>query len=147
MAIFDRQVFLLAEDDENDIVILSYAFKQAGLPHTLARVPDGEAAIDYLKGEGIYADREKFPFPDLLLLDLKMPKVSGFEVLAWLQTQPSLDDIPVVVLSGSELEEDKLETAKLGANAFHTKPNDFHKAVKLVQEIDARWLNGAAKAA
>ncbi|MEY2427674.1 MAG: hypothetical protein QOJ40_559 [Verrucomicrobiota bacterium] len=138
---------LVAEDDENDIVILSYAFKQAGLPHSLERVSDGEAAIRYLKGEGAYANRAKFPLPDLLLLDLKMPKVSGFEVLAWLQTQPALDDIPVVVLSGSELEEDKLETAKLGANAFHTKPNDFRKAVKLVQELDARWLNGAAKPA
>jgi CheY-like chemotaxis protein len=138
---------LVAEDDENDIVILSYAFKQAGLPHTLERVADGEAAIHYLKGEGTYANRAKFPLPDLFLLDLKMPKVSGFEVLAWLQTQPALDDIPVVVLSGSELEEDKLETAKLGANAFHTKPNDFRKAVKLAQELDARWLNGAAKPA
>ncbi len=143
----DPATILVAEDDENDIVILSYAFKQAGLAHTLARVADGEAAIDYLRGEGPYADREKFPLPDLLLLDLKMPKVSGFEVLAWLQTQPSLDDIPVVVLSGSELEEDKLETARLGANAFHTKPNDFRKVVKLVQELDARWLNGAARPA
>lgn len=138
---------LVAEDDENDIVILSYAFKQAGLPHTLERVPDGEAAIHYLQGEGTYANRTRFPLPDLFLLDLKMPKVSGFEVLAWLQTQPALDEIPVVVLSGSELEEDKMETAKLGANAFHTKPNDFRKAVKLVQELDARWLNGAAKPA
>ena len=142
----DPATILVAEDDENDIVILSYAFKQAGLPHTLARVADGEAAIDYLRGDGPYADRAKYPLPDLLLLDLKMPKVSGFEVLAWLQTQPSLDDIPVVVLSGSVLEEDKLETARLGANAFHTKPNDFRKAVKLVQELDARWLNGAARA-
>jgi CheY-like chemotaxis protein len=138
---------LVAEDDENDIVILSYAFKQAGLGHTLERVPDGEAAIDYLKGDGPYADRARFPLPDLLLLDLKMPKVSGFEVLAWLQTQPALDEIPVVVLSGSELEEDKMETAKLGASAFHTKPNDFHKAVKLVQDLDARWLNGASNPA
>jgi CheY-like chemotaxis protein len=143
----ESATILVAEDDENDIVILSYAFKQAGLSHTLERVADGEAAIHYLKGEGTYANRRKFPLPDLFLLDLKMPKVSGFEVLAWLQTQPALDDIPVIVLSGSELEEDKLETAKLGANAIHTKPNDFHKAVKLVQELDVRWLNGTAKAA
>jgi CheY-like chemotaxis protein len=138
---------LVAEDDENDLVILSYAFKQANLPHRLQHVPDGEAAIAYLLGSKPYNDRRKHPLPDLLLLDLKMPKVSGFDVLAWLQTQPSFGQMPVVVLSGSELEEDKEQCAQLGADGFQTKAGDFRQAVKLVQDIHDRWLNGAFKLA
>jgi CheY-like chemotaxis protein len=138
---------LVAEDDENDLVILSYAFKQAELPHKLHHVPDGEAAIAYLLGSAPYNDRRKHPLPDLLLLDLKMPKVSGFDVLAWLQTQPALGQMPVIVLSGSELEEDKLQCAQLGADDFQTKAGDFRQAVRIVKEIDARWLNGVAKLA
>lgn len=143
----DPATILVAEDDENDLVILSYAFKQAGLSHRLAHVPDGEAAIAYLLGAPPYADRLKHPLPDLLLLDLKMPKVSGFDVLAWLQTQPALNQIPVVVLSGSELEEDKVQCAQLGADGFQTKASDFRQAVRIVQQLDARWLNPAAKPA
>ena len=143
----DHAIILIAEDDENDLVILSWAFKQAGLSHRLVHVADGEAAIAYLRGDASYADRFKYPLPDLLLLDLKMPKVTGFDVLAWLQTQPELHEIPVVVLSGSELEDDKLAVTQLGANDFQTKPSDFRQAIKIVQELDARWLNGAGRPA
>src|SRR2546423_5534129 len=125
----ESATILVAEDDENDLVILSYAFKQARLPHKIEHVPDGEAAIAYLLGTPPYADRVKHPLPDLLLLDLKMPKVSGFDVLAWLQTQPALGEIPIVVLSGSELDEDKAQCAQLGADDFQTKASDFRQAV------------------
>src|SRR5689334_13298827 len=84
----NSKVILVADDDENDVVFLRRAFAKSGLLHTIIHVSDGHKAIEYLLGEGIYADRKSNPFPDLLLLDVKMPKTDGFDVLATLQALP-----------------------------------------------------------
>jgi CheY-like chemotaxis protein len=95
----DQPVVLIAEDIENDLVMLRRAFRQASIMAPIQYVTDGEQAIAYLKGEGKFARRDEFPLPDLLLLDLKMPRKSGFDVLEWLRTQPSLRHLRVVVLT------------------------------------------------
>src|ERR1051325_2051771 len=97
---------LIADDDSNDIFFLRRAFQKAGLNHPVLDVPDGERAIHYLSGQENYADRSRFPFPSLLILDLKMPKISGFEVLKWLNEQKEFPDLKVVVLSSSGLQSD-----------------------------------------
>src|SRR5215510_13664044 len=92
---------LIVDDDSNDIFFLRRAFEKAGLTHPVLDVPDGERAIHYLSGDENYANRSRFPLPSLMFLDLKMPKVSGFEVLQWLGQQKHFPDLKVVVLSSS----------------------------------------------
>src|SRR6266480_2789801 len=96
-----QSVILLAEDREDDIVILRKAFAQTDFPGSLFVVRDGDEAIAYLEGATPYGNRAEYPLPALLLLDLKMPRKSGFEVLAWIREQPGLKRLPVVVLSSS----------------------------------------------
>src|SRR6266498_5497568 len=97
---------LVADDDANDIFFLRRAFQKAGLSCPIIDVPDGEKAINYLTGSDGFGDRNQFPIPSLLFLDLKMPKVSGFEVLEWLQKHHNLNSMKVVVLSSSNLPTD-----------------------------------------
>src|SRR5258706_11064320 len=96
-----KHCILLAEDDRDEVFLLRRAFRQAGLPHDIFEVRDGAATIEYLKGTPPFNDRARYPLPQLLLLDLKMPKVNGFEVLAWLETQAEFGSLPAVVLSSS----------------------------------------------
>jgi len=138
---------LVADDDENDFLILRRAFIRAGLSHLLIHVSDGEAAINYLSREAPYADARQYPRPGLLLLDLKMPKVNGFDVLEWLKGRKDLDSLRVIVLSASQIEADKKAAALLGAHEYQTKPHDFDDLVKLAQELDNRWLNQLGQAA
>jgi CheY-like chemotaxis protein len=98
----DTGVILLAEDREDDVVLIRRAFRQAYVNNPLQVVQDGVEAISYLRGEGKYSNREEYPLPDLILLDLKMPRVDGFEVLKWIREQPSLATLRVVVLTSSE---------------------------------------------
>ena len=131
---------LIADDDANDIFFLRRAFQKAGLNHPVLDVPDGERAIFYLSGEETYADRSRYPIPSVLFLDLKMPKVSGFEVLEWLQRQEALRDLKVVVLSSSGLPSDIQRAKDLGANDYRVKPADIDDMIGMVQEVAARWL-------
>lgn len=120
---------LVAEDDRNDVLLLKLAFSQAGvnaLPHF---VSDGKEAIDYLRGEPPFNDRVRHPWPDLLVLDLKMPRTAGFEVLEWLRQQPNLNPLSVLVLSGSQWQADIDRAYALGANFYRTKPLDFKQLV------------------
>src|ERR1051325_881269 len=98
----ESAVILLADDGEDDVTLVRRAFKKAGLLNPLQVVKDGDEAIAYLKGEGAYRNRLEVPLPDLLLLDLKMPRKNGFEVLQWIRAQPSLSALRVVVLTSSE---------------------------------------------
>jgi len=132
---------LVADDDENDFIILRRAFQRAGLSHRLIHVRDGEAAMDYLSARGAYQDRAQYPNPNLLLLDLKMPRVNGFDVLAWLQSQKELHSLCVVVLSASQLEADKKTAAEMGAHDYRTKPHDFDDLIDLARDLDARWIS------
>src|SRR5690348_7235194 len=121
----NEQFILLAEDDPNDVMLLQRAFQKAGLRDRLKIVRDGEQAIDYLAGRGEYADREQFPQPFMLLLDLKMPGTDGFEVLQWVRAESSLKRLLVVVLTSSNLQADVDRAYDLGANSYLVKPVEF----------------------
>jgi len=131
---------LVAEDDASDAFLLQRAFETAGLSCSLLRVTDGQEALDYLSGAKGYSDRQKYPLPDLLLLDLKMPRMGGFEVLHWLQRSREFSLLPTVVLSSSGLDEDRAKAHKLGSRAYYVKPTAFSDLVSLVLEMNAKWL-------
>src|SRR5262249_444814 len=124
---------LVAEDESTDAFLLRLAFAKGRIPATLHFVVNGEEAIAYLKGETRYADRTTHPLPDLMLLDLKMPRVNGFDVLRWLRQQPGLKRLPVAVLSSSGLTEDLNLAYELGANCYLVKPCDLDKMLETVK--------------
>ncbi len=131
---------LLVDDDQNDVLLVQRAIQKAGLSYPLMHRKDGEDAIDYLSGKPPYSDRTKYPLPTLVLLDIKMPRMTGFDVLMWFQGRPELAKIPVVILTASVREEDQAEAEKLGAVGYRTKPVDFAELVSIMQEVDERWL-------
>jgi CheY-like chemotaxis protein len=135
-----RAAVLLVEDDADDVLLTQIAFEKARLANPLMVVRDGEEAIAYLRGEEVYADREKYPLPILLLLDLKMPKINGFQVLEWLQLQPSLSRIPVAVMTSSDSDPDVNLAYQLGASSYLVKPPDAEALLALVQRLHAYWL-------
>src|SRR5438034_2447213 len=136
-----QPVILMIEDDPNDAALAERAFKEATVPHWLIRLHDGEQAIKYLGRQPPYTDPDVNPLPVLILLDLKMPKITGLEVLAWLRTQPKLAAIPVVILTGSVLETDRADAQKLGAAAYEVKPLSFKALLEIIQGIGTRWLD------
>ena len=131
---------LVADDDPADVFLLRRAFRCASLSCEIVEVRDGEEAIDYLNGKPPFDDRERYPFPSLLLLDVKMPKMNGFDVLAWLRGRPYVDQLPVVVFSGSALESDSQAALHLGAREYLIKPADIEQMSSLVQGLHRRWL-------
>jgi CheY-like chemotaxis protein len=131
---------LIAEDDENDVELLRRSFRQAGLDVPIHVVMDGEACMAYLSGLGKYSNREEYPLPDLLLLDLKMPRMNGFEVLKWIREQPSLGALRVVVLTSSERIRDINLAYQLGANSFLTKPLNFVDFTNTIQAMYNFWM-------
>jgi CheY-like chemotaxis protein len=132
---------LLADDDSNDIFFLRRAFQKAGFANAVMEVPDGEKAIQYLGGENCYSDRTRYPLPALLLLDLKMPKINGFEVLEWIKTRDDLPGLKVVVLSSSGLPADMQRARALGAHDYRVKPADLDDMVNMVKDVAGRWLS------
>jgi CheY-like chemotaxis protein len=138
---------LHVDDDPNDTILLEAAARKAKVSFLLQNVADGEAAIAYLDGSGIYADRLRYPVPSLILLDLKMPRATGFEVLQWIRAHADLRQIPVVVLSGSELQQDIQHAYNTGANSYLVKPLGFDALVSLVKSLNSLWLNVAAPGA
>ncbi len=145
MSIVKVHSILMAEDDENDVFFVERAFKQAQIANPLRRVQDGEEAVAYLRGDGQYADRDKFPLPYLLLLDLKMPRKNGFEVIAWLKQQPVLKRLPVVVLTSSKEDPDVNRAYELGANTYLVKPVKFEGLVEMMKTLNLYWLILAEK--
>ena len=133
------KTILQIEDDPNDVYFLQRAMMKAGLTTPINVAADGRQAIDYLQGAGQYAAREKFPLPDLVLLDLKLPYVMGLDVLKWIRKQLGTKII-VLMLTASGEEGDIAEAYRLGANAFLTKPSEATKLVDLVKAIDDFWL-------
>jgi CheY-like chemotaxis protein len=131
---------LLVEDDEADILLLRRAFRNARIANLLIEVRDGQAAIQYLSGDGMYSDRARYPIPFLILLDLRLPKLSGFEVLEWIRDQPELAELIVVVLTASDHVPDETRAHELGANSYLIKPGNFDELVELVKGIKGRWL-------
>jgi CheY-like chemotaxis protein len=124
---------LLVEDDPGDVLLVKDAFEDHKVGNALSVVSDGVEAMQYVRGEGSYASAAR---PDLILLDLNLPRKSGIEVLAEIKGDPRLFTIPVVVLTTSEAEEDILAAYKLHANAYITKPVDFERFSQIVHQID-----------
>ena len=135
-----KAVILLAEDREDDVLLVRKAFQTADMNCELRVVRDGEEAMAYLAGEGKFQDRAEFPFPDLVLLDLKMPRVDGFEVLRWIREHPRIKNLRVVVLTSSHQLRDVNEAYRLGANSFLVKPLDFENFVETSKALRSYWL-------
>jgi len=133
-------IILLVEDRPDDVDLIRHAFDKVGIAAPLKVVQDGEEALAYLSGKGPYANRAEYPLPDLILLDLKMPKVDGFETLQWLREQPGFRTIPVIVLTSSEQVKDVNRAYELGANSFLVKPFDFTNLLALSETLKAYWL-------
>lgn len=133
----DPAVILLVEDDPNDALITQQFLGRAGITHRVVHVKDGWEAINYLAGKAPFNDRLACPLPVLILLDLKLPKYSGFDVLTWLLTKPALAKIPVVVLTGSIHAEDRKRATELGAIGFEIKPVDTTQFTAIVNNIRA----------
>jgi CheY-like chemotaxis protein len=136
----ERATILIAEDEEDDILLLTYAFSQAGIDNPVHFVRTGPELVSYLKGDGKYFNRDEYPLPELLLLDLKLPGYNGFEVLAWVRSHPGLMRLRIVVLTSSNQETDVNKAYRLGANSFLVKPDDFDGLVWLAKLIQQTWL-------
>lgn len=130
-----RPVILLVDDNPHDVVLIRLAFRKVGIIDTIQLVKDGAEAMRYIRGEGLYGDRHQFPLPTLILLDLKMPQTSGFDVLRWIRQQDSLEQVVVVVMSGSKDDADIERAYVLGANMYLAKPTRFEDLVKLMESL------------
>jgi CheY-like chemotaxis protein len=136
---------LLVEDDLNDIFLVKRAFKKAHIPNPLQVATDGVEAIRYLQGDGKYVDRQLYPLPRLIVMDIKMPRKTGFEVLDWIKKDGILKRIPVIIVSSSDQPEDINHAYELGANAYMVKPVDFRAVETLFQSITHYWGLECAK--
>ena len=130
---------LIAEDSEDDVFILQRALIRAGVTNPTYICRDGQEVINYLKGEGDYADRRKFAFPRMLILDLKMPLLSGFDVLRWLHGHPDCGVIPTIVLTSSSEDRDVIDAYRLGVNAYLVKPGNFDELTTLLKCVAEFW--------
>lgn len=136
----NRGVVLLVEDDENDAFFFQRAFKKAGFSNDVQVVRDGIEAVAYLSGEGEFADRRRHPLPDLVLLDLKLPRRPGLDVLRWIRSEVAHREQIVVVLTSSTSEADLAEAYHAGANSYLLKPVASEQMLNLVQLIGNYWI-------
>src|SRR3989442_13949530 len=132
---------LLADDDDNFVTLMRLAFERGGLTNPLHSVRDGAEAIRYLKGEGKFSERNEWPLPTLLLLDLKMPLEDGFGVLSWMRSEPGLKRLPVVILSSSDESRDIERAYDLGANSYAVKPGGLEDLLEFLRRLEAWWLH------
>ena len=132
---------LQVEDDPNDISLLSFAFQKCLPQHILKAVTSGREARAYLAGEGEYADRDHHPFPDIVLLDLKLPDCDGFEVLRWIRSQPQMRSLVVLLFSASVFPGDVEKGLALGANSYVAKFGDLDELAAFFQALEAYWFN------
>jgi CheY-like chemotaxis protein len=137
---------LVAEDNATDAFFLQRAFSRGGVPVTLQFVRDGQEVIDYLQGVGAFADRSAHPIPRLLLLDLELPRMTGFEVLSWIRKQSALDELQVVIFSGSNEPKDVRRAYGLGANSYWVKPHSIAELNALVGRFKTTWGEAGEKA-
>ena len=139
-----RPVIMLAEDDDNDVFFMRRALQKSQLDIAIQVVSDGQQAVAYLSGEGKFNNRDQYPLPSVILLDLKMPFLDGFEVLAWTRTQPSLKGVPVAVLTSSAEERDRRRARELGARAYFVKPPKPETIQEIAQFIASARENAAS---
>ena len=132
---------LLVEDNRMDVELTLDAFKEARLLNTIHVSPNGQDALNYLFGRGKYADRITYPMPNLVLLDLKLPGVDGFEVLRQVKSAPILKRLPVVILTSSKEEGDRALTYDIGANSYIVKPVSFNGFLDVIKQIEGYWIS------
>ncbi len=135
----EPQTILLVDDSEDNLLLLNAAFEMAKCNNPLQEVHNGEEAIAYLKGDGAFSDRNKFPLPTVMLLDLNMPKKNGFDVLAWVRAQPVLKRMTIVILTSSIRIEDMERAFDLGANSYLVKPLSLEELVAMIRCLD-EWI-------
>jgi CheY-like chemotaxis protein len=131
---------LLVEDNEDDVFLMKRALKNAGIVNPLFVAEDGQEAVDYLAGQGKYANREEFPIPAIVFLDLKLPLKRGLDVLAWVRGQPQLESMVVVVLTSSNEPSDLKEAYRLGANSYVVKPPTAQQLLDMAKAFKWYWL-------
>jgi len=140
----ETAVILIVEDQEDDVLLIRRAFGKARLNNPVQVVRNGEDAIAYLSGEGRFANRAEYPLPALVLLDLKLPGLDGFDVLAWIRKREGTRGMPVIVLTSSNRIPDVNRAYNLGANSFFIKDIDFQNSVALADLLHRYWLRVAA---
>lgn len=131
---------LLVDDNEAEELLVSHALKRAGVKRELIMVRTAEEAMDYLSGKGPYADRERYPMPAVVLLDMRMPGMDGFDVLVWRQKQPQLADLPLLAYTNSTAVSDIQRISQLGAQDYLLKPHDPYALMLMMKRIATRWL-------
>lgn len=131
---------LQVEDEANDVFLLQRAFREADITNPVQVASDGQMAIDYLNGTGTFANRVKYPMPGLILLDLKLPRRSGREVLQWLRSQPGLNRIIIIVFTSAQYVGDVGLAYELGASSFIIKPVDFTQYLEIARLLKGWWL-------
>jgi len=136
----ELSIILLVEDNPDDVMLVQYAFDKAGILNPLEVVADGDAAVDYIGRTGAYAGREGQPLPDLILLDLKLPRRSGFEVLSFVRQHEPTRHTPVVVLTSSDQEADIRRSYERGANSFLVKPIGRDGLIDMASALKAYWI-------
>jgi CheY-like chemotaxis protein len=135
----EGQTILLVDDSRNDIFLMRMAFKKAEFNSPLQEVHNGEQAIAYLKGEGKYSDRNLYPLPSLMLLDLNMPMKNGFDVLGWARTQPSFKRLSIIIMTASMRPEDVGRAFELGANSYLVKPSNLDDLAQMIRSL-RNWI-------
>ena len=136
-----EKIVLLVEDNENDAILAERAFMKCGVDYRLIITRDGVEALDFLFHRGSYAQRDSKLDPAIILLDLKLPLIDGFEVLRQIRAEKSTSHIPIVVLTSSLEETDQEKSRELGANKYYSKPIPFDKFVALIRQICSEWLS------
>jgi len=131
---------LLVEDSRMDVELTLDAFREVRLINTIHVAWNGQEALDYMFGRGQYVDRQKFPLPDLILLDLKLPGIDGHEVLRQIKSTPKIKRTPVIILTSSKDEGDRALSYDIGANSYLVKPISFEGFLEVVKQIDNYWL-------
>lgn len=134
------RTILLVEDNEDDVFFMQQATKDARIENPMQVAENGQQAIDYLAGNGAYSDRDKFPLPFLVLLDLKLPLVMGMDVLKWIRTRPELETMLVVILTSSRESRDIEAAYRLGVNSYLVKPPTPEMLRELVKSIGDYWI-------
>lgn len=135
-----RKLILLAEDNPDDVLLTQRAFKKSNIANEIIAVKDGQEALDYLFAEGKYEGRDTSIMPEVILLDIKMPKMDGLEVLKVIREDLRTKHLPVVILTTSKEENDIVKSYCLGANSYITKPMDFDQFVEAVKQLGLYWL-------
>ena len=136
----DQLTILVVEDKSTDVILIRRAFDKAKLANPLQVVSDGDAAVEYLSGVDAYQDRGQFPLPILMLLDLKLPRRTGLEVLEWLRKQETLRRLPVVMLTSSQHDRDINKAYDLGVNSYLVKPVEFDGLLEMLKTVNMYWL-------